>query len=525
MDEGRQNLVENHFIATGRRRRWGLIAVGTALLLLGEPFGLPQLNPWLVSSFIGLGAGTNILAGWNLKRESRRWWANYLLVLIDLCLVGMVVAAIGPGGTILGFIYVVVPCFSRSERSLGIFAVISACIVYSVCVLAHPMLIGESVRANSPAVPILVILLFLGIAFSLQAEPYGTQKRIRQTQRLIRDVASGKFERRATADSDDNFGMLEQSLNELISRTSHIISDVSEKSEQVASVGGVVSQHADRLHASCDRVLTLITQLTEETSEQHTLADIGHNDGTEAMRDASGILADAETSQTETKQLKSVADLGMARIDALQSAITSVGSDVRRAAGIINEVSDQSRQIGSFALAISKIARHTHVLALNAAIEAAHADVHGQGFAVVAEQVRTLAGEAGGSARDVSNLIGEVQSGIENAAEVMVAGADKVDNINTLTNEAHYALDDVQTRAAQLSKVLSSSTELSAIQPGKLTALTERLALLARYSDTCAREVEEVKRLISAETETIADLRQTSQQITKLAEELNTLLD
>ncbi|MDJ0766951.1 MAG: methyl-accepting chemotaxis protein [Myxococcota bacterium] len=309
-----------------------------------------------------------------------------------------------------------------------------------------------------------------------------------------------------------------------MSRTSQIVSDVGNKSESVASVGGAVSKHADRLEAALKRLLEQTTQLVGELSEQHDIADSGQNEAAVAAREASGILSNTEISQNETEQLLSVADLGIDRIEALQTAISTIRTDVKRAAGIITKLSDQSRQIGSFALAISKIARHTHVLALNAAIEAAHADEHGQGFAVVAEQVRTLAGEAGGSARDVSNLIGEVQAGIEDAAEVMVAGSERIERITMLTNEAHDTLDDMHMRASQLSQELSTSAEKSASQPRSLVGLTERLTILARFTEKCSREVEETKEMISVEASAIEDLQQASSQISGLAEEFRGIL-
>ena len=89
----------------------------------------------------------------------------------------------------------------------------------------------------------------------------------------------------------------------------------------------------------------------------------------------------------------------------------SVGAEVSTSATVVNDLVGMSDRIGTFTNTIAAIARQTHLLSLNAAIEAARAEGEGQGFGVVAEEVRTLAAQAGRSAREVSELVTELREG------------------------------------------------------------------------------------------------------------------
>jgi methyl-accepting chemotaxis protein len=110
--------------------------------------------------------------------------------------------------------------------------------------------------------------------------------------------------------------------------------------------------------------------------------------------------------------------------------ISNVGVAARRQAGSVEMVADLEKQaasIGDIVKAVARIADQTNLLALNAAIEAARAGKHGKGFAVVADEVRTLAETSEKSAKQISDLVGQIQQEVKVIAEGISSSAKSIE--------------------------------------------------------------------------------------------------
>src|SRR5207237_10133777 len=105
------------------------------------------------------------------------------------------------------------------------------------------------------------------------------------------------------------------------------------------------------------------------------------------------------------------AERGRERVARASQTLRTVGEEVRATASTVAGLSGMSERIGVFAQTIARIARQTHLLALNAAIEAARAEEHGEGFAVVAGEVRSVAGGVGEGGGGVAEGVNELGGG------------------------------------------------------------------------------------------------------------------
>ena len=130
----------------------------------------------------------------------------------------------------------------------------------------------------------------------------------------------------------------------------------------------------------------------------------------------------------------------------VQSTIDSIGglaSEIDRAASVINELEAQSVNIGSVLDVIRGIAEQTNLLALNAAIEAARAGEQGRGFAVVADEVRTLASRTQESTEEIQGMIESLQTGSQQAVKVMQESNVQAQTTVEQASEAGGALSDI----------------------------------------------------------------------------------
>jgi len=145
---------------------------------------------------------------------------------------------------------------------------------------------------------------------------------------------------------------------------------------------------------------------------------------------------------------------GRAVVESTIAAINALAEEVQEAAGVIERLSKQSTDIVNVLAVIKGIAEQTNLLALNAAIEAARAGENGRGFAVVADEVRTLASRTTDSAREIEQMIDQLQSGSRQAVNVMKHSRKEAQNSVDLAAKAGSALDAI-------SEVIDNITDMT----------------------------------------------------------------
>jgi methyl-accepting chemotaxis protein len=197
-----------------------------------------------------------------------------------------------------------------------------------------------------------------------------------------------------------------------------------------------------------------------------------------------------------------------------------VGDEVRTTAATVSGLSGMSERIGVFTQTVARIARQTHLLALNAAIEAARAEEHGEGFAVVATEVRTLAAEAGKSARDVAELLADLQAGIDATARAMQSGEIKVRDIGAVAGEADGALQELHQGVQLMGDLVNATADVSRSQAQRLVDLAAALTEVASISRSSSDRADGAAASTAAQITSMGDLTTTSQQLAQLAERL-----
>lgn len=215
---------------------------------------------------------------------------------------------------------------------------------------------------------------------------------------------------------------------------------------------------------------------------------------------ASAIREVAESAQStaqETSSTVSVTDNGVTAVESSVTQIQELSDSIASAAKVIQELSEESENIVSVLDVIRGIAEQTNLLALNAAIEAARAGEHGRGFAVVADEVRSLASKTQNSTEEIQKMIERLQSGVKQAVSSINEGNDKVVSSVELVEGTQSLLSEIKhsaTRVNDMAVQIAAATE-------EQSAVTEDI----NQNLVQLNERNQVNRELSEQTQTISE--------------------
>lgn len=176
--------------------------------------------------------------------------------------------------------------------------------------------------------------------------------------------------------------------------------------------------------------------------------------------DNSELMALSDQLSSKLNELSQGSENGMASANSVISEVSGLTDEVIHASGVIKRLEEDSSNIGTVLVLIRDIAEQTNLLALNAAIEAARAGEHGRGFAVVADEVRILAGKTQQATTEIQSIIEELQQRARNAVQVMESGQNRVGSTQEQAGKVNDILNSI---ASNLSELKSAQEELSAV--------------------------------------------------------------
>ncbi|MBK5348611.1 methyl-accepting chemotaxis protein [Bacillus sp. TH44] len=351
-------------------------------------------------------------------------------------------------------------------------------------------------------------------------------KPIQQIDTKLKELASqeGDLTARLQVNSNDEIGAIATSFNKMLENLQHIINRVQKTSVEVQTASENMLEKTNTSREATIRVQSSMSNLNSSIQSQ-----------TSSMEESSTAMDDMAISvQRIAESASSVAELAVATsehandgstvIQKSVSQMTTIHEAVNATSEVVERLITHTKYIDTAVQSISNIAEQTNLLALNASIEAARAGEQGKGFAVVADEVRKLAEQSKTAAKDINQLLHQIQNDTETASSMMSQGR----------SEAFEGITVVRAAGTSFTTIVEQVNKVST-QMQDISATAEEMAASAEEMNASLNNIASISNEVSSETATTAqsaeqkvivmnEMTLTAKQMKQTVEELDQLV-
>lgn len=368
------------------------------------------------------------------------------------------------------------------------------------------------------------VILTISLGYILSKSIRRNTKKINES---ILDIAQagGDLTRRVNVKTKDEFSLIANSTNVLIESISALVKRVSNLADNVSGSSQELMALADENARTIDFIADSTMNIASDSSEiLNSIGSAGNE--MQNLEQSMHILDEkAREVQQAASEMKDAAHQGSRSVNHSANVMLEIEETMATTSDTVEKLGERSKNITSIISTITAIAEQTNLLALNAAIEAARAGEHGRGFAVVAAEVRKLAEQSQKAAKEVSAIVGSIQTEVNSIIEQNHTGVEKVIRGVEVTNETTNSLQNILLQTEKTSDILTQMVTQIEQTLNNSHSVTTSFVHVAAIADNTAANTERSAAAASQGSASMEEINASAVELASQADHLRSVVN
>lgn len=348
---------------------------------------------------------------------------------------------------------------------------------------------------------------------------------LRSLAHQVHKVGEGDLSANFSTKRTDEVGTVANAFQKMTDSLKPVISGISQHSttlvqmskeqlsnaEEIKQGNETVAQTMVNLAAGAEGQAAATVKIVETVEDFAKQIDYTSDKGDALNKEAESVLA--------------LTDEGFKQITETEQYVSILYKGVEKSVEQVKALDDDAKNISSLVQVIEGIAEQTNLLALNAAIEAARAGEHGKGFAVVADEVRKLAEEVKKSVGDIVSIVGGIQEQSSEVAKVLESGYEQASKGTVTLKETGFVFTNIHSAVKQMQQQIQGIAQDLQHISERGNSIHSSIGNVATATEDAQAGIEGTSSLVQKSTVSMAEIVHNSEELTKIASELNQLIE
>lgn len=324
--------------------------------------------------------------------------------------------------------------------------------------------------------------------------------------------------------NEDEIGRLTRATRSMIADLRRLAETIRDASGQTSTMATEITLGSEHMAAAAQEMAAMSSDLSHQSTE---MADsIRHlaDDAGELVAIASALEAGAEEGVTRNSRLRSLAGENRQRLDESARALEAMAADARTTVEANEALTAASEEIRAFVVLVQKIARQSKLLALNAAMEAARAGEEGDGFAVVAGEVRRLSAAASDGAERTEAVVAQVLKRVAESRDASVRTSETMQKVLAATQQGHASFGQVEAAVGDTESWTATIADAAHRTSEHVQEMTGRIEMLAKGTEVFAAAMEQVAASSQEQSASTEEIAAAAERLTSAAERLTAIV-
>lgn len=375
-----------------------------------------------------------------------------------------------------------------------------------------------SLLRNIAIISIIALMLcVLMISITLR---HNVTKEINKILEALKSIGEGNLNNRLKVESSRELRQLSSGINEMADNLKQMVIRITLITDKLKGVTHIVSESSKSSSKGAEEITNVINDLAVGANDQAESITKGASLAKESLERFEAIAKSISETVCSTAKANSYIGEGVNTIGYQNEKMSKNVESSQMVSSAVNDLADNAKEIGKVISVITEIANQTNMLALNAAIEAARAGDVGKGFAVVADEVRKLAEDSTVAARQISEIIGDMQNRVENVKEYTNISLTVVEEQHTAVEETEKAFGSISLATKEVEKQVNEISQSADMIINSIVEIVSVMESAAAVSEQSAASTEEITATTEEQHAIVEELTHTSENLAKMVEEL-----